>query len=172
MRPPHGFHAEQVLHLIGHEQGSRTEGEADDHGVRNEAREVTEPEQRYRELDRTDHEGHQENCCEALLRIYDHGDCAQHRNRDRVGGAVDELARGIKQCTDSGHDDRGVEPVDRRHLDDHRVGHRLRHGDRRDREPGENVGAGIARPVAAQRVEGRDEAVDACERRCGGVWHR
>ena len=57
---PTALQAEQVLELVEHEQRARAGREADDHRVRDVAREVAEPEQRDAELDRADQEREQD----------------------------------------------------------------------------------------------------------------
>ena len=59
--------AEQVLHLIEHQQHARAGGEADDHRVRDVAREVAEPQQRDAELDRADQERQQDRRLDPLV---------------------------------------------------------------------------------------------------------
>ena len=159
---------EQILQLVEHEQAAGAGREAEDHRVRDVAGEVAEPQQGDAELDRADHEGEQHRGLDLRLRAVDHRDRGEHRDRDRVGGAVDELARRVEDRADGGHHDRGVEPVLGRQPGDHRVRHRLRDRDRRDRDAGEEVGARVARAVAAQRIEGREEAVEARGDRIGG----
>ena len=51
--------AQQVLELIEHQQHRRPQREADDHGVRNVARQIAQPQQRNAGLDRADHQGQQ-----------------------------------------------------------------------------------------------------------------
>jgi hypothetical protein len=74
----------------------------------------------------------------------DRADRREQRDRDRVGRAVDQLARGVEQRADRGHHDRGVEAVLGGQARDLRVRHRLRHRDRGHGEAGEPSARALA----------------------------
>jgi hypothetical protein len=127
--------SEQVLQLVEDEQSAGAEREPQDHRVRDVARQVPEPEQRDANLDRTHEEREQHGGADLVVRMRVEGaDRAQHRDRDRVGGTVDELFRRIEERADGRHDDGRVQTVLDRHPGDERIG--LRNRDCCHRQPG------------------------------------
>ena len=175
MRVARPAQAEQVLQLVEHEQSARAQREADDHRVGDVAGEIAEPQQRDAELDHSHHEGQQHGGLDLLVLAFDQGERGEQRDRDRVGGAVDELSRRRRDGPDGRHHDRGVEAVLRGEPGHHRVRHRLGHGDRRHGDPRQRVGARVEGAIAAQGVDGREEAgtpargSDAAWRGCSRV---
>ena len=91
-----GGQAEQVFELIEHQQNRGAEREADDHRVRDIARQVAEPQQRDARLDDADDEREQDHGRDSFG-IAEADQRAQHGDRNRIGRAVDELLRRIEQ---------------------------------------------------------------------------
>ena len=148
----HAVQAQQVLHLVQHQQQACAHGEAHDDRMRDVARQVPELGQGDAQLEQPDQKCQQNG---GLQAVFGRNDChrAEHGNRDGVGGPVDELTRGVEKRADGGHDDGRVEAVFRRNPCHQRIGHGLGNRDGGHGEAGNEIRPQVAEAVAAQRVE-------------------
>ena len=135
--------AEEGVELRGHDQQRRAGGESDDDRVRDEVDEAPEAREPHRELDRADEHAkreHQRHVVGSAGRG-ERRDRGEHDERQRVGGAADEMPRRSPQRRDDRRDHRAIEAILRRQPGERRVGDALRQHDERADEPGLRVRA-------------------------------
>ena len=101
-----------------------------------------------------------------------HRQRAEQGDGDGVGRAVDEQPGRVEQRPDGGHHDGGVQTVLRRQAREHRVGHRLRNGDRRHRQPGREVAPPMTRTYSRGGIERGYPSRQPAHGRCGTIQIR
>jgi hypothetical protein len=134
---------ERVADLADDGERRGTGHEARDHGLRDVARQVAELQHRDQDLNHPDHRAEQEHglvCIEPRVRIEER-ERAEDHERQRAGGAVDQVRRRAQDGSDRAKDDRAEQAeawVDAR---DQRVRDALRKRDRGHGQAGLDIGA-------------------------------
>ncbi len=155
--------AERVLELEHADHERDAGGEAGGDRVRDELHQPPEPREAHGDEDEAGHHAGDEQPGEPVP-----VDDRQEDHDERGGGAGDLEPRAAEQRADHAGDDRGVEPVLRRHVARDRERHRERQRDHADHQRREQIGAEVpARVALAQALA---EAI--AEQILGGVRER